>query len=151
VQDFTVQQADVVPGKTYSLMFTETTCGNVYPTLAAAWIDWNGDKSFGTAELLAPFSQDKGAITISFTVPSPDNKTAPSVPGATRLRVQVQETYQTYIDPCGAFSYGGTKDFAIVILPPGSGLGSGKISGGTVFFNFIINWCIPLCSNWIRL
>jgi len=119
-------------------MFTETTCGNVYPTLAAAWIDWNGDKSFGTAELLAPFSQDKGAITISFTVPSPDNKTAPSVPGATRLRVQVQETYQTYIDPCGAFSYGGTKDFAIVILPPGSGLGSGKISGGTVFLILLL-------------
>jgi len=133
VQDLTAQVADLIPGQTYSLMFTETTCGNIYPTLAGAWIDFNGDKTFSSAEALAPFSPAKGAITIQFTVPTTDNKTSPSLPGASRLRVQVQETYQTFIDPCGAFSYGGTKDFGIIILPPGAGGLSGKVSGGTIF------------------
>jgi len=138
VQYLTAQVADLVPGLSYSLMFTETTCGNVYPTLAGAWIDFNGDKTFSTAEALAPFSPGKGAITIPFTVPTTDNATSPSLPGVTRLRVQVQETYQTYIDPCGVFSYGGTKDFGIIILPPGSGSKSGKVSGGTIFLVILL-------------
>jgi len=30
----------------------------------------------------------------------------------------VQETYYLYIDPCGVFNYGGTKDFTIEIRQP---------------------------------
>jgi len=138
VQLFLTNIADITPGKSYTLMFTKTTCGGVYPTLAGAWIDFNCDTVFSTSEQLAPFSAAVGPITIAFTVPDLDNKTVPSVPGTTRLRVQVQETYQTYIDPCGAFSYGGTKDFGITIKSPGSGASKGGVSGGTVFLILLL-------------
>jgi len=138
VQLFLSMEADLSPGKSYNLQFTESTCGGIYPTLAAAWIDFNLDGVFSTAEQLLAFTPAKGLINVPFTVPSLDNKTLPAVVGTTRLRVQVQETYQTYIDPCGAFSYGGTKDFGIIITSPG---GSGKksgVSGGTVFLILLL-------------
>jgi len=139
VQLFLTDTADLTPEKSYTLMFTKTTCGGVYPTLAGAWIDFNCDQVFSAQEQLAPFSPAVGPITIPFTVPGLDNKTLPAVVGATRLRVQVQETYQTYIDPCGAFSYGGTKDFGITIKAPGGGSSStGGVSGGTVFLILLL-------------
>jgi hypothetical protein len=138
VHEFMTQIADLVPGKQYSLQFSQSTCGGTYPTLAGAWIDFNGDKTFSNAELLAPFSGAKGAITMSFTVPSLDNATAPAKAGSTRMRVQVQETYQTFIDPCGAFNYGGTKDFGITILAGGLDDGKGGISGGTIFLILLL-------------
>jgi len=137
VQLFLTMQADLTMGKSYSLMFTETTCGGVYPTLAGAWIDFNRDGTFSAVEQLTAFTPGKGALTIPFTVPALDNLTVPAVVGDSRLRVQVQETYQTYIDPCGAFSYGGTKDFGITIKAPGSGSKSG-VSGGTIFLILLL-------------
>jgi len=139
VQLFLTDIADLTPGRSYSLMFTKTTCGGVYPTLAGAWIDFNCNQVYSAQEQLAPFSPAQGPITIPFTVPTLDNKTLASVVGSTRLRVQVQETYQTFIDPCGAFSYGGTKDFGITIKSPGGGSSSGSgVSGGTIFLILLI-------------
>jgi len=137
VHEFMTLNADLSPGKPYTLTFTQSTCGGVYPTLAGAWIDFNGDKSFNPAESLGPFSSAKGSITYNFVVPSTSNITTPAVVGKTRMRVQVQETYQTFMDPCGAFNYGGTKDFGITILS-GSSASSGKISGGTIFLILLL-------------
>jgi len=140
VRDLTsTQTADLRPGKSYTLTFTKTTCGGTYPTLAGAWIDFNGDKTFGTNEALAPFSSLAGPIVMTFTVPMPENKTIPVVVGTTRLRIQVQETYQTFIDPCANFGYGGTKDFGINILAPGgSSLLRNRVSGGTIFLILLL-------------
>jgi hypothetical protein len=138
VHEFMTQVADLQVGKQYNLVFTQSTCGGVYPTLAGAWIDFNGDHTWQAAEALAPFSNAKGSITMQFTVPSADNATVPSKSGLTRLRVQVQETYQTFMDPCGSFNYGGTKDFGVNIVSGGSSSSSGKISGGTVFLILLL-------------
>jgi len=138
VHEFLSMVADLEPEKSYTVTFTQSTCGGVYPTLAGAWIDFNGDKTFSPSEALSPFSSGKGPITMAFTVPSTTNQSHPAVPGTSRLRVQVQETYQTFMDPCGTFNYGGTKDFGITILAGGGSSKSGKVSGGTVFLILLL-------------
>jgi len=132
------QVADLQPGKSYTLTMTQTTCGGTYPTLAGAWIDFNCDYTFQSGEALSGFSAAKGTITIPFTVPTTGNTTVPFVAGNSRLRVQVQETYQTYIDPCANFGYGGTKDFNITLQASGSGSNKGGVSGGTVFLILLL-------------
>jgi len=138
VHEFLNLDADLLPGKSYTLRFSQSSCGGAYPTLAGAWIDFNGDKTFSPAETLGPFTGAKGQITYNFVVPSPDNITTPSKPGSTRMRVQVQETYQTFMDPCGSFNYGGTKDFSIILLAAGSASSKGGVSGGTVFLILLL-------------
>jgi len=126
VVDFTVLKADLSSSVTYNLTYNATTCGGVYPTLSGAWIDYNMNYVFETHEQLAPFSPAKGQITIPFRLPEQG-----ITEGSTRMRVQIQETYQSYIDPCGAFSYGGTKDFTI-ILGPRCTSGPTEIGGTTL-------------------
>jgi len=134
-KDLTAQVADVAPGGTYKLVFTVTTCGNSFPTLAGAWIDWNKNTQFDANELLAPFTTSKNAVEQTFAVPaagSPD-----LVYGSTRLRVQVQETQATTLNPCASFPYGATKDFSVSVKAPGSG-SSGGMGGGTIFILILI-------------
>jgi len=108
VQVFTGMSADLSI-KSYNLTFTVSTCGGIYPTLAGVWIDYNRNFVFESNEQLGAFTTSKGAVTIQFQPPES------AVEGSTRMRIQVQETYQTYIRPCDAFAYGGTKDFTVVI------------------------------------
>jgi len=134
-KDLTAQVADVSPGGTYKLVFTVTTCGNSFPTLSGAWIDWNLNQQFDANELLAPFTTSKNAVEQTFAVPvggSPD-----LVYGTTRLRVQVQETQATTLNPCASFPYGATKDFSVSVKAPGSG-SSGGMGGGTIFILILI-------------
>jgi len=133
-KDLTAQVADVAPGGTYKLVFTVTTCGNSFPTLAGAWIDWNQNQQFDANELLAPFTTSKNAVEQTFAVPAagPD-----LVYGTTRLRVQVQETQATTLNPCASFPYGATKDFSVSVTAPGSG-SSGGMGGGTIFILILI-------------
>jgi len=108
-RDLTYLQADLAPGVTYALVFNVTTCGNVFPSLAGAWIDYNQNLLFDSFESLAPFTAAKNTVTFSFTIPSE------ALTGTTRLRVQVQETQATTLNPCASFPYGGTKDFSVII------------------------------------
>jgi len=102
--------ADLVRGKSYNLSFNVTTCQDSWPTSSAAWIDFDKDGVFSTADLIVNYTKNKGVVTTTFTVPK-GNYT-----GVTVMRVQVQETDSSKIDPCATFSYGGTKDFGIVLL-----------------------------------
>jgi len=103
--------ADVVRGKSYQLSFNVTTCQDTWPTSAAAWIDFDHDNLFTSADLVVNYTKTKGVITQTFTVPKGDYA------GPTVMRVQVQETDSSgKIDPCAIFSYGGTKDFGVTLI-----------------------------------
>jgi hypothetical protein len=135
-KDLTALKADLSPGGSYKLTYTVTTCGNSFPTLAGAWIDYNQNFAFDTNELLgATFSTSKNAVEQQFVVPAAG---ADLVFGLTRLRVQVQETQATSLTPCASFPYGATKDFSIEIKSPGSGSGAGGMSGGVVFIIIVL-------------
>jgi len=112
VQDFTNLKADLTIGRTYSLTLTVTTCGNSYPTLAGAWIDYNQNHIYESNEVIGSFTTTKNATVITFSPP------VWAVVGITRLRVQVQETQVKDLSPCVNFAYGGTKDFTVVIGTP---------------------------------
>jgi len=131
-RDLTASRADVSPGGTYSLLLTVTSCGNTFPTLAGAWIDYNKNLAFEESEVLGTFSTQKNAVTQSFTVP------ADVVFGDTRMRVQVQETQATTLNPCANFPYGATKDFTIAVKRSGSGGATGAMSGGTIFILIVL-------------
>lgn len=135
VKDQTTLSADLHPGGAYTLQYNVTTCGNPFPTVSGAWIDYNQNGTFDSDEILFPFNRSTPTawVSNSFTVPSSAKA------GTTRMRVQVQETSSTGpLDPCYRFAYGGTKDFTIVI---GSGSGassSGGLSGGSVFIIIVL-------------
>jgi len=121
-RDFTYMYADLYSGKNYTLTTTVTTCGGLYQTLCGAWIDWNQDRVFSSNETVGSFSSAKNLVSWNFSVPSSARN------GTTRLRVQVQETYGTSLNPCTDFYYGGTKDFTITVnsgAPPPSYCSSG--------------------------
>jgi hypothetical protein len=133
-QDLTAERADLVIGKTYTLHWDVTTCGGPYNRASAAWIDWAGTGSFTGVTTLADVHTTSGSeptdsVSISFTVPDT------AVVGETRLRVLVQESSATSLDPCQVFAYGGVKDFTVEILDkdPGCAPAGGGISGGVLF------------------
>jgi len=112
--NFTNLTADLIIGNTYHINFTVMSCDAKFSTTSAAWIDYNGNSVFDHWEQLFPFSKRFDSQVFAFKVPK---STATEVvkPGFTRLRVQVQETSQSDIDPCTIFNYGGTKDFGIEV------------------------------------
>jgi hypothetical protein len=132
-KDLTAQKADIAPGASYKLTFAVTSCGNSFPTLAGAWIDYNKNMLFDDAEKLGAYSTIK-AVEYTFIVPPAGDAL---VYGDTRLRVQVQETQATTLNPCASFPYGATKDFSIEIKAPG-GSSSGGMSGGVVFIIILL-------------
>jgi len=100
--------------KTYDLTINVSTCESWFALLSAAWIDFNQNNQYDAWEQIVSFSSATGVSTRSFTVPS-TNGSQQVLVGATRLRVQVQETTQNFIDPCMEFSYGGTKEYLVII------------------------------------
>jgi len=110
-QYFGDQGASVYRGGAYSLSFNVTSCtANRYQTLSGAWIDYDHNNVFDVSENLG-YTQGQGIQTLNFQVPTG------SYYGPSMLRVQVQETTATTkIDPCATFSYGGTKDFPLILL-----------------------------------
>jgi len=135
-KDLTALKADLSPGGSYSLTYTVTSCGNSFPTLAGAWIDFNRDLVFDDNEKLGAYSNLKNAVLQPFTVPTAAQGL---VYGETRLRVQVQETQATTLNPCANFPYGATKDFTIVLKNPSGSKGAGgSMSGGTIFILIVL-------------
>jgi len=138
-RDLTAQKADLSFGKTYTLIFTVTTCGNSFPTLAGAWIDYNSDQQFSDDEKLFAFNTSKNAVSREFVVPASGSASPAIIAGLTRMRVQVQETQATTLNPCATFPYGATKDFGIQIKSGGgSSSSSGGLSGGWIFIIIVI-------------
>lgn len=93
--------------------------GNYSPDRYAAWIDYDQNNSFSTAEKLGEFTTSAAgqSQSISFTVPA--NATV----GNTRLRVRgvfVNTGEPSPLDPCHNYGYGETEDYGIVITAPSS-------------------------------
>jgi len=116
VVDYTSMQAELTPNSSYTLNFNVITCGNIFPTLATAWIDYDQNNAFDEYERVVPLTSGIGSFSLPFTVPR-TNGTIDVVAGPTRMRVQVQETGSNNISPCMAFAYGATRDFTIIITP----------------------------------
>jgi len=142
-RDLTNLWADIHIGGIYELQYNVTTCGNTFPTVSGAWIDFDRNGSFDSSEVLfLPFNRSNGWVTTRITI----NPSSTVLYGMTRMRVQVQETSSTNpLDPCARFAYGGTKDFNVSIKSGGGGGGGGGssssssgLSGGSVFIIIVI-------------
>jgi len=138
VRDMTALSADIRVGGTYTLQYNVTTCGSAYPTVSGAWIDFDQNGTYDTTELLFPNNRSNGWISTSFVVAP----TTPVKSGTTRMRVQVVETSSTNpLLPCATFTYGGTKDFTIIVSTGGGGSGSSSsssMSGGSIFLIIVV-------------
>jgi hypothetical protein len=77
------EEADLVVGQSYSLVYDVTTCGSEYSRASQAWIDWQGTGEFTESDALGATQQSVTSETISliFTVP------LDATVGSTRLRV----------------------------------------------------------------
>jgi len=104
--------ADLTGGGLYKLVFSVTACGYNYGSTAGAWIDYNLNGIFETDENLFFVTLAGSVYDFSKDFLVPANVT---YFGATRMRVQVQETAAGVLNPCSNFSFGGTKDFTVVI------------------------------------
>jgi len=114
-QVLTDQIADMIIGNAYNLTYQVLSCTSQQnAVISTAWIDWNQDFQFSSWEQIAFQSTNFGIISSYFKAPV-STPTEEVKVGKTRLRVQVQETVKTPLDPCEKFSVGGTKDFSILV------------------------------------
>ena len=91
---------------------------NLQNVRVSAWIDFNGNNTFDSGELVmnqqvVPGNYSYGFARISyFQVPA-------NIPlGNSRLRVRVNWDYTGTADPCVDEEYGQTYDYEVMILPP---------------------------------
>jgi len=116
-RNLTSLSVDLSPGGTYTVRYDVTVCpgGGFYGSLVGAWIDYDNNGNFTPNELLFPFnyhSSSATGISANFVVPSNVTFT-----GSTRLRIQLQETSLSSLDPCYYFTYGATKDYTVNLRP----------------------------------
>ncbi|MCC6841154.1 MAG: hypothetical protein IT230_13435 [Flavobacteriales bacterium] len=117
--NFMSMSATLAEGASYNLIITG---GTYSPDHYAAWIDYNADNTFSSAEKLGEFTSSAPgqSQTINFSVP------AGATPGSTRLRVRGvyhntgEPTPGT--DPCFNYAFGETEDYGINITGGGSSL-----------------------------
>jgi len=113
--------ATLIIGNVYEINYTIITCDNQIPyRTSAAWIDYNQNQVWDQWEQIFPFSNKFGSQKYAFKVPK-STSSEQVIPGKTRLRLQVQETTFSSIDPCTIFTYGSTKDFGVEIKPSVNG------------------------------
>lgn len=110
--DFTSFVAvDLTAGSDYAIALTNGTCGGNYTRYGNVWIDYNGNGTFETSEMLGTGTtgnSTNGYVhNISFTVPC----TAKN--GNTRMRVILKEGVNN--NPCGSYTYGETEDYTVSI------------------------------------
>ncbi len=112
--------ADLTAGSSYTLRIISTSCGTTYFThRALAWIDYNRNNNFESAEAVAPTAQTSTAtphtFTYTFTVPCNIQT------GTTRMRVVLIEgTVNNPASSCGTYTYGETEDYSISLGIPSS-------------------------------
>jgi hypothetical protein len=111
LEDLTALVADLKPGEEYTVTVEWGTCGGNYGNAATVWIDWNGDQTFTTDEIVGTWSGTPTVLqNYTFTVP------ANAVPGATRMRVMQQEGGTLPLDPCASYTWGSKMDFGIEVI-----------------------------------
>ncbi|MCB0764088.1 MAG: GEVED domain-containing protein [Flavobacteriales bacterium] len=138
------QSTTLSPGTQYTL----TIQGGTYqPDHYAAWIDYDQDETFETAEKLGEFitNATNQTQTITFTVPA--NATV----GTTRMRVRGvyhntgEPTPDT--DPCFAYAYGETEDYGITIGQSSTGPCIPTSANGTSDGDFINRVAVGTINN----
>tara|TARA_B110000285_G_scaffold20241_2_gene19629 strand:- start:4636 stop:5781 length:1146 start_codon:yes stop_codon:yes gene_type:complete len=111
VEEFLSQTANLNAGNNYSVNIQFGTCGDNYPGVGEAWIDFNIDGIFDPSESIGTWSGNPPTAisTFNFLVPST------SASGQSRMRVIQFEGGTLPIDPCEPFTWGSTTDFNILI------------------------------------
>lgn len=109
--DYTTSVAapSLIRGNTYS--FTLRHPGR-YREGITLWLDFNQNQLFEPEEMVfkLPFVSADAVLTGSLSIPDQ----APA--GTTRLRVRLQYN-QSPAEPCSAYEYGETEDYAVTIVP----------------------------------
>ncbi|MEI8027778.1 MAG: GEVED domain-containing protein [Pseudomonadota bacterium] len=75
----------------------------------SAWIDFDGDGTFSSSELVASSGTDGKMVTRQIEIPST------VVGGKTRIRFAMQR--KNYPSSCGTFTYGEVEDYDVTIKP----------------------------------
>jgi len=117
--------ASLSTGSKYTAFVTVTKCGNALDRVAGVFIDFKGDGNFVAVapdQKVTPAQADPVELKFEFEVPSD----AGSVSDEARMRVIVAESLGTApMEPCGAFGFGGVKDYKVTF--------GGGIDGGGIF------------------
>jgi hypothetical protein len=116
VNNQTALVADLLPGETYTISMTLSSCSSFqYSGSGGVWIDFNGDGSLSSDELIVSGTKTNTAVTLTqaFTVPV----SAPA--GLVTLRAVQIEFGSNPPNPCASYSWGSTIDFGVQILSSG--------------------------------
>lgn len=108
------QVADLKAGNTYTIVCGWGTCGGNYYNSGNAWIDFDGDGSFESGEIIAQRDYGPGGYyptAYTFTVP------VDAAVGETRLRIMTHEGGVAPLNPCASYAWGSKVDFTIDITP----------------------------------
>jgi len=90
------------------------TSGEYFQNVLSVWIDFDGNGSFSTNERIGSFASNQAFQTASFPFTVPANASL----GNTLMRVRASYLPgqdPAGMDPCFAYEYGETEDYAIVI------------------------------------
>jgi hypothetical protein len=108
--DYTDMSTLLIPGLTYELVLTNTPSAYMY---YAAWIDWDQNEIFSTAEKLGGsdlYIYAGATSTISFTVP------VTAEPGTTRMRIRCTDYAPGSVSACATtYYYGEVEDYSILV------------------------------------
>jgi hypothetical protein len=109
--DFTnLSPAEVIPGNDYTLSASLGMTGT-WSEYFVAWIDWNQNGVFESAESYQIGNCNSNGCTVSTTISVPSGAAL----GTTVMRVVMQySSYRT--DPCGTFTYGEVEDYAVNVI-----------------------------------
>lgn len=104
---------NVFPGDTLNLSVVAGTCGGDWEKFVLAYIDFNGDEVFDSTEEVMSTGNVNPRTLFQEEVIIPNN----AVPGSTRMRIIVSETFGTSATgPCSGYDYGETQDYTVNII-----------------------------------
>lgn len=124
---------ELTAGIAYPFVVNPGFSGQPLPEYSRIWIDANQNGDFETSELVFEQGQSSvGTVNSTFTMP------ANSLPGLTRMRVQM--AYQGHgagslPNNCGAFQSGETEDYCISVRISGASLDNNENLVVTMFPN----------------
>lgn len=116
--DFTNETIPLQAGTSYNVTVNVRYGGQTYQEAVRIWIDWNGDKTFSTNEVVFEKAAFTTTATGSFSVP------ATAAGTTTRMRVSLK--YESLPSPCETLEYGEVEDYTVTVT---AGSGGGEAQG----------------------